>query len=145
MTFETGVYILSGFLFLFGVVFLYAASQTPPPKKNTLTRINHVINTRHMLALFGLIYLGLSHFGVYAGLGYGIEYTNLAPCENVIVNSTDVNATTSIYSYADSCASRTTPEATQNLFVIMTWMIVVLFLAVMVAAFVWWWRKWSQW
>ena len=44
-----------------------------------------------------------------------IEYTNQAPCENLIAN-TSVSGNVTTYAYTDSCASRTTPETMERLY-----------------------------
>lgn len=64
----------------------------------------------------------IAHFGILTSYAYSIEYSNQAPCENVVVNSTIVSGSVTEYAYEDSCLSRSVPESQQNLFTFWSWL-----------------------
>lgn len=84
----------------------------------------------------GAVYLALAHFAVLSAVSYGVELTNLAPCENVVVNSTTADNVTYTYSYADSCANRTTPLSAERLYVVNIYLVLGLFITVVIGGMV---------
>lgn len=100
-------YWLAWFLAAFGAFFGFLAYKEPKKKG--------LITARNILILFCFLYLALSHFSAYAGLAYAVEQTYIAPCENVVANSTYSGNTTQ-YAYVDSCEGNIVPKGAARLF-----------------------------
>jgi len=149
MTFEIGMYVLSAFFIIFGAGCLWWALQHPAPSKNLRVH-ERIFHPSKVFLTFAFLFIALSHFSMYAGLAYGISFTNQAECENLLMNTTQEqidpsdNSTTTLYAYADSCAARSVPEASQNMFRIFTWVLLIEFFGVWAFMFVWWGRSWFR-
>ena len=102
MTFILSAFILAGFCLLFGALALWGATKSGGVPKT-------------LLLAFSVAYLFISTFSVMAGVGFGIEYTNRADCENVISNTT-VSGNVTSYEYKDSCEARSVPETIERLY-----------------------------
>lgn len=102
MSFIVAGYWLAAFCIVFGIVSLYAAIRSSGVAKSVLIATT-------------IAYVFLSSFSVMAAVGFSIEYTNQAPCENLIAN-TSVSGNVTTYEYQDSCSSRATPETMERLY-----------------------------
>lgn len=116
MTFETSTWVFTAFITLYGILFLYLGFKANPSEKLM------IFNVRTVFFLFGLGYIFIAHFGLLMSYAYSIEYTNLAPCENIVVNSTAITASITEYGYDDSCAGRTVPESQNSLLTFWSWL-----------------------
>lgn len=102
MTFVTAAFLLGAFCFLFGFVAAWGGYRSDGV-------------SRALLISFAVAFFFLSAFSVLVGVGFSVELTNQAPCENVINNTVTTNDTV-VYSYVDSCAGRETPESIERLY-----------------------------
>ena len=109
MTFETGVYTLTGFLLLLAILFYLVAYTLPTEKKG-------FIKVKGFFIILSVTYLVLAMISLFVGVSYSVELSNQAPCENLLMNETfDGSTNITVYDYTDSCASRATPEAVGRL------------------------------
>lgn len=132
MTFEQSAYVLSGFMAFFGVLFLYLSMKSPAPSKNSLRA---VLQGRVGFLLFGLLYLSLSHFSLYSGVAYSIEYANDPVCEYQVANAT-VTGNLTVYDYLNPCIDRVVPTATERLLTVFSWMLFIDVLALVLGAMI---------
>lgn len=102
MTFVTAAFTLGAFCFLFGVLAAWAGNRSGGI-------------SRPLLFTYAAAFLFLSAFSVLVGVGFSIELTNIAPCENVI-QSTNVSGNITTYTYADSCAASSVPTSIERLY-----------------------------
>lgn len=126
-SFSTIAFTLAGFLTLYAFVFFYVGYNEPKDGRD-----KSALRARFILFLFGFIYIGLSHFAVLSALGYGVELTTRAPCENVVVNSTTSDNVTYEYAYNDSCADRETPLSAQRLYTVFTYLLYTIGLSILI-------------
>lgn len=117
--FTSTAYMFAAFLTLYGVMFLYIASKTADNSNDKQS----VWHWRSVFFIFGFAYLALAHWTFLIGLGNTLYLTNLAPCQQLLSNSTDVNSTFTVYTFVDSCATREVPKANERLYVIFTYTI----------------------
>lgn len=106
MTFVTAAFTLAFFCFCFGALAAWAGNRS-----GSLPRA--------ILSTYAAAFLFLSLFSVLVGVGFSIELTNQAPCENVInTTCTTCHAQndTTVYTWVDSCAGRETPESIERLY-----------------------------
>lgn len=68
-----------------------------------------------LLPIITICFFFLGMFTILVGLGFSVEFSTLAPCENVI-NSTIITNNTTTYTYVDSCDARTTPTSIESLY-----------------------------
>lgn len=127
--FEISAYILTFFLSGFGILFLILSSQVPPPEKKG---IGSLILGKLIFVLFGLLYLSLANFTLYAGIQTGINEANFAPCTYILSNSTDINSTTTFYYFSNTCATREASSTTTTFRDLFGW---VLWIDLLVLAF----------
>lgn len=99
-----GVYLLTMFLAAFGMLFLWLSYRALSPTRKGLRLL---VEPKAAFLLFGLFYLGLSHFTLFIGLGVEVEYPS--GCEYLINQSIDVDngggSYTHTYTYLDPCVS----------------------------------------
>lgn len=143
ISYEVGSYVLAFFLAGYGVMFLLFASSTPPAPPGR--GIKSMVIAKTTFLFFGILYLALSHFTVYSGLGVSIDEGRTAPCQNILANSTDVDSTTTVYSWSNSCANTTTPPVTITLFTILSYLLWLDFFALVIGSFVLLLRVMSKW
>lgn len=115
MSFVVSAFTLAAFCFVFGFLAAWAGYRS-----NGIARA--------LLLVFSVSYVFLSLFSVLVGVGFSIELTNQAPCENLLNNTitnyhnsthgshSHANHTDTYYYYVDSCADRTTPESVERLY-----------------------------
>lgn len=137
MAFATVAYWLAAFLTIYGLVALWISYKSP--KKAGF------FSPRGIGFMFALLYFGLAHFSILTGLSYGVELNNEAPCENII-DYENVTGNVTTYTYVDSCANRSTPQAVQFLLVSYYWLLFI-DLAAMFLGFGFFtiWRAFAKW
>lgn len=102
MSFVVSAFTLAGFCVMFGFLSLWSGYKSGG-------------FSRSILLIFAAAFFFLSLFAVLVGLGFSVELTNQAPCENV-VNTSFYNGSVTAYTWVDSCASRNAPESIERLY-----------------------------
>lgn len=132
MSFVTAAFTLAAFCFLFGFLSAYVGYRSSGV-------------SRTLLFTYAAAFLFLSLFSVLVGVGFAVELTNQAACENVI-NSTTVNGNVTSYTYVDSCAGSAVPSSIERLYqayayillaVILVSVFAVMFLGLKAVLFKW--------
>lgn len=132
MVFYYGVYVVAAFLLAIGIVALRLGWNSREINDKGRLRI---LSGSTLLVILGFFYLGMAHWTVLAGNGLVISEGNLAPCENVIANST-VTANTTLYEYRDSCAARTVPKIVERAYKVYTTTLLIDGLAILIFSMV---------
>lgn len=102
-------WILTAFLFGFGVLFLWLTKEIEPANRQKNV-IDKVVNLKVALLCLGLGYIVLAHFTAYSGIVIGLETGTTPECENLL-NETTITINTTSYSYYNSCAGTNTKLA----------------------------------
>lgn len=113
MGFESSAYFLAVFLIGTAALLMLIAFRL----ERTSSKKSGVFSFHNALVVFAVAYAIIGLFSVLVGLGYAVENTNLAPCENVISYENATVENYVYYTYVDSCASRTTPQSIEMIYV----------------------------
>lgn len=119
MMFVTAAFVLAVFCFLFGGLAAWAGNKSGG-------------FARSILFVYAATFIFLSLFSVLAGVGFSVELTNQAPCEN-IVSSTNTTNNITAYTYVDSCAGRSVPATIERLYQAFATIILVIILVSVLA------------
>lgn len=127
--YEVGLYLFAGFMTLYGFGFWFMSYKSPAPSRND---IGALASPKLVFLLLGFMYMGFAHLTVYGAYAINIDNGWSAPCENVVVNSTDINSSTTTYSYANSCLGRAVPGQSTAIFTGYSWVLYILGVIIMV-------------
>lgn len=133
MSFFVGVYLVAAFLVIVGILALWLGWKERQAELRIQGTKLSLLRGTTVLVIFGFFYLGMAHMTVLAGNGLVIMEGNLAPCENVVANTTTTNNTTT-YAYKDSCETRTIPSVVERAYKVYTTTILIDAVSVLVFA-----------
>lgn len=126
MSYATNSYILAGFLLFQAIVCFWLLGQNMRGDKKKANEKGMWLIDKFLL-FFGVFFLLLSQYSLFGALAYNVTQSNLAPCENIVVNSTDISSTQTTYEYGDSCVNREVPQTASTYLFVWTSYLVVLF------------------
>ena len=130
MTFVLSAFQLTIFFTAFALIFFYLANIIKKPNKR-------MVEGKEIIFLIAIAYLVLAHFSMFISLGQALDENYTAPCENLVNQSEAINATTTQYTYYDSCAATAVPAGSSALVVIFTWLLFVGIFGIFLALIVW--------
>lgn len=93
----------------FAGLFIYVAMRSPDSK-------NKIFSIRFAASFFAIMYILLGHLALVTAVGQSLFLTYRAPCENIVVNSTQYNETKNIYDYVDSCEGDPIPYSSETIY-----------------------------
>ncbi len=117
---------LAAFLIVYGILFLWISTR----EQLVDTKSTRLLTWQRVFMIFGFFYLLLAFTNVVVAQGNTLFLANQAPCENLVVNSTDVTQSLTLYEYQDSCLNREVPRTAEILYVILVWTVFLNFVSV---------------
>lgn len=131
-------YILAVFWFIFGGFLFWLGVQagSERPGRKSVERV--LFFWRWFLNICGVFYVVMAFIQVYLTFGTVLTLGLLAPCENIVVNATDISSTVTVYGYENSCEARTVPATTTNTFILFTWSSLFIGVSMMFFLFIFW-------
>ena len=109
MVFATIAFVLAAFLTLYGIIFFTLGNKATG-------KLFGIMPMKALFFIFGFLYVAIAHFSIVSAVAYGVDVSELSPCENVVSNSTVVSTTVVAYEYHDSCRDREAPKSTERLY-----------------------------